>query len=50
MVTAEKVEPNWKNGFVRQNFAGRFGQTIYKKYFNVIPEKQHQRFRLVDEN
>ena len=49
-VTCEKVDLNWDHGWVQRFFSGRSGQTIYKKYFNVIPEPQHTRFRLVDEN
>ncbi|CAD7092842.1 unnamed protein product [Hermetia illucens] len=48
-VTCEKFDPNWDHTWVQRIYAGREKQTIYKKYFNVIPEKQHKRFRLVDE-
>lgn len=50
IVTCEKVEPNFDNYWIQRFFADRGGQTFYKKYFNVVPTKQHQRFRLVDEN
>lgn len=49
VVTCEKFEPNWEHTWVQRTYAGREDQTIYKKYFNVIPEPQHQRFKLVDE-
>ncbi|KAG5670933.1 hypothetical protein PVAND_001162 [Polypedilum vanderplanki] len=49
-VSCEKVDLNWDHSLVQKHFAGRHDQTIYKKYFNVVPEPQHQRFRLVDEN
>ncbi|CAG9805058.1 unnamed protein product [Chironomus riparius] len=49
-VTCEKVDLNFDHGWIQRFFSGRSGHTIYKKYFNVIPEKQHNRFRLVDEN
>ncbi|XP_023173435.1 39S ribosomal protein L27, mitochondrial [Drosophila hydei] len=49
VVTCEPIDPNWDHTWIQRNYAGRQDQTIYKKFFNVIPEKQHQRFRLVDE-
>ncbi|KAH8403031.1 hypothetical protein KR222_003451 [Zaprionus bogoriensis] len=49
IVSCEPLDPNWEHGWVQNNYAGRQDQTIYKKFFNVIPEKQHQRFRLVEE-
>ncbi|CAG9134628.1 hypothetical protein JYU34_009213 [Plutella xylostella] len=49
VVTCEKFEPNWEHSWVQRNYAGRHQQTIYKKYYNVIPEPQHSRFKLVDE-
>ncbi|KOB65832.1 Ribosomal protein L27 [Operophtera brumata] len=49
VVTCEKFDPNWDHTWVQRLYAGRTQQTILKKYFNVIPEPQHQRFRLVDE-
>ncbi|XP_037029490.1 39S ribosomal protein L27, mitochondrial [Bradysia coprophila] len=48
-VTCEQIDPNWDHNWVQRHYAGREGQTIYKKYFNVVPEEQHQRFKLVDE-
>ncbi|ALC38111.1 mRpL27 [Drosophila busckii] len=49
VITCETIDPNWDHSWVQRNYAGRQDQTIYKKFFNVIPEKQHQRFRLVEE-
>jgi len=49
-VTCEKVDLNWDHGWIQRFFSGRAGHTVYKKYFNVIPDKQHNRFRLIDEN
>lgn len=49
MVSCEKIDPNWDHKFIQYNYAGREGQTIYKKVFNVIPLPQHNRFKLVDE-
>lgn len=48
-VTCEKTDLNMNKKPVQHFFAGREGQTIYKKYFNVIPIEQHKRFRLVDQ-
>ncbi|KAI4498779.1 hypothetical protein M0802_005954 [Mischocyttarus mexicanus] len=48
MVTCEKVNLNWDHYWVRINYANREGQTIYKKHFNVIPQPQHNRFKLID--
>lgn len=49
-VSCERVDLNWNHGWVQRHFEGREGQTIFKKYFNVVADKQHQRFRLVNEN
>uniref|UniRef100_A0A7G3AK02 Large ribosomal subunit protein bL27m n=1 Tax=Lutzomyia longipalpis TaxID=7200 RepID=A0A7G3AK02_LUTLO len=49
VITCEKTDLNWNHSWVQKAYAGREGQTIYKKYFNVIPKKQHQNFRLVEE-
>lgn len=49
-VTCEKVNLNWDHKWVQNHFADRGNQVFYKKYFNVVPAKQPQRFRLVDEN
>lgn len=48
MVTCEKVDLNYDHTWVIQNYEDRFGLTIYKKHFNVIPEPQHKRFVLID--
>lgn len=48
VVTCEKFDPNWDHTWVQRMYKGREHQVIYKKYFNVIPEQQHQRFKLVD--
>ncbi|CAH0717322.1 unnamed protein product, partial [Brenthis ino] len=49
VVTCEKFDPDWEHTWVQRIYAGRENQTIFKKYFNVIPEPQHTRFKLVDE-
>lgn len=48
MVTCEKVDLNWEHSWVMRNYEGRTGQAFYKKYYNVIPEPQHNRFKLID--
>ncbi|EDS40297.1 mitochondrial 39S ribosomal protein L27 [Culex quinquefasciatus] len=48
-VTCEKLDPNWDHTWVQRIYAGRENQTIYKKFFNVVPPPQHQRFRLKEE-
>lgn len=48
MVTCEKIDPYWDHTWVMRHYAGREGQTIYKKHFNVIPEPQHNRFKLIN--
>ncbi|CAH1635083.1 unnamed protein product [Spodoptera littoralis] len=49
VVTCEKFDPNWEHTWVQRMYGGREQQVIMKKYFNVIPQPQHQRFKLVDE-
>lgn len=48
MVTCEKVDLNWEHVWVMKQYEGRNSQTFYKKYFNVIQEPQHNRFKLID--
>lgn len=48
MVTCEKINPSTTHGWAILNYSGRENSTIYKKYFNVIPEPQHDRFIVVD--
>lgn len=47
MVTCEKINPNWNHGWIKRCYAGREGQVIYKKHYNVIPDPQHNRFQLI---
>ena len=49
IVTCEKMNLNWDHTWIIRTYGGRIGDTIYKKYFNVIPEPQHNRFKLVEE-
>lgn len=47
-VTCEAIQPNWDHTWIQRIYAGREDQTIHKKYFNVLPLQQHNRFKLVD--
>lgn len=49
-ITCEKTDMDFNRPWIQRFFAGREEQTIYKKYFNVVPMKQHQRFKLIEEN
>lgn len=48
MVTCEKINPDWTHSWIKKSYSGREEQTILKKYFNVIPKPQHNRFKLLD--
>lgn len=48
VITSEAIDPNFSNPWVKKNYEGREGQIIYKKHFNIIPFKQHDRFILKD--
>lgn len=48
-VTCEEFNPNWDHTWNQRIYAGREDQTIRKKYFNVLPIEQHNRFKLIDE-
>ena len=48
VVTCEKMDPAWDHTWIQKNYEGREGQVIYKKYFNIIPEPEHNRFKLID--
>lgn len=50
VVTAELANPMWEHTWIQRNYAGREGQPIYKKYFNVIADKEHCKFKLKDTN
>lgn len=49
MVTCEETDPDWSHTWVQRCHGNRMGIKFYKKYFNVIPDKQHQNFKLIDE-
>ncbi|KAJ8925183.1 hypothetical protein NQ315_001368 [Exocentrus adspersus] len=48
-VTCEIADVNWDHTWVQRCHSNRKGTEFYKKYFNVIPEPQHQNFKLIDE-
>ncbi|XP_031846039.1 mitochondrial ribosomal protein L27 isoform X2 [Nomia melanderi] len=48
MVTCEKINPNFNRSWAVKYYEGRTGSVIYKKYFNVIPNKLHDKFVLID--
>jgi len=47
VVTCEKTEFDPENNWVKKWYPNRVG-VMYKKYFNVIPDPQHNNFKLVD--
>jgi len=38
VVSCEKMDPNWFHPWIQRFYDTRKGQTIYKKYFNIIPK------------
>ncbi|XP_023016409.1 large ribosomal subunit protein bL27 [Leptinotarsa decemlineata] len=48
-VTCEKTNPDWTHTWVQRCHGHRKGTDFFKKYFNIIPEPQHQNFKLVDQ-
>ncbi|KAK9745996.1 Ribosomal L27 protein [Popillia japonica] len=49
MITCEEADPNWSHTWIQRCYSNRIGSKFYKKYFNVIPDKQHQDFKLIDQ-
>ena len=47
-VSTEKISPDLGHEIAEKYYAGRSGQHIYKRFVNVVPDKQPQLFRLVD--
>ncbi|XP_071451324.1 large ribosomal subunit protein bL27m [Hetaerina americana] len=47
MITCEKVDADWEHTWVKRIYGGREQENIFKKYFNVIPERQHNNFKLL---
>lgn len=48
VVTCEKMDPYWDHTWIQRIYGHRKGQSMYKKYFNIIPTPQHNRFKLVE--
>jgi len=48
-ITCEKPDLNWSHTLNQKFYAGRENQTFYKKYYNVIPNPQHTRFKCIDQ-
>jgi len=51
MVTTERLEPNWEQKQVKEVFKSHHQQEsqLFKHFVHVIPDKQHQYFKLVEE-
>lgn len=49
LITTEKVDLNWDHTWVERCHGHRKHTEFYKKYFHVIPEPQHQNFKLIDQ-
>lgn len=47
-VTSERPDLDMNHAWVKKLYGGRDIENLYKKYFNVIPQKDHNRFKLVD--
>lgn len=47
-VTSERPDLDMNHAWVKKFYGGRDIENLYKKYFNVIPLKDHNRFKLVD--
>ena len=48
LITCEKTNLDFDHTWVQKNYEGREGDLIYKKFFNIIPEPEHRRFKLID--
>ena len=51
MVTTERLEPDWDQRQVQDNFDEHHKEEkqLFKHFVHVIPDKQHQYFKLVEE-
>jgi large subunit ribosomal protein L27 len=49
MITCEKVDLDWSHTWVERCHGFRKNTEFYKKYFNILPKKQHQNFKLIDQ-
>lgn len=49
VMSSEQAKPNWDHTWIQRLMPRRPDNVpIYKKYINVIPEQQHNRFKLVE--
>lgn len=48
-ISTEIADLNWDNKWVLKHYSGREDQVIYKKYFNILTNPQHNRFKLIDQ-
>ena len=50
MLTTERMNPDWSH-YKMQKFFGEHqkGEKLFKHFIHVIPDKQHQYFKLVEE-
>ncbi|KAK3915363.1 39S ribosomal protein L27, mitochondrial [Frankliniella fusca] len=47
--SSEIAQPNWEHTWIQRLLPKRPDDVpIYKKYINIIPEPQHNRFKLID--
>ena len=51
MITTEKLDPDWTNEkYVQKNFGTKLRtENFFKQMVHVIPDKDHQYFKLVDQ-
>nr|XP_022905845.1 uncharacterized protein LOC111417712 [Onthophagus taurus] len=49
VVTCEETNPDWDHTWVQRCHGSRMGTKFYKKYFNVIPNPQHNNFKLIEQ-
>lgn len=48
MLTCEKINPKKDNYVAEKYYANLSSPVVHKRYFNVVPFKQGQKFKLVD--
>lgn len=49
VVTCEQPNLDFEHAWVKRDLSHQEGRKFYKKYWNIIPYPENQRFRLVDE-
>lgn len=49
VISSEIAQPNWEHTWIQRLMPGRENSPpFFKKYINVIPEPQHNRFKLIE--